>query len=245
MGLRAARCGSLHTAHVYPNASDDEDGGHEPSYWRRRAVLAAGLSLLLGVLVWALSGGGKPASPAVAAPAPRSSATLRMLPAAGYSSSSAFSSAQARRTAPGTASPAASPSGAGPVPGGPCPASAVVLSLFSSTPSNPGGYDPQFEIYAVSTAAGTCTFDLSPGRLHLTVMWAGRVVWDSADCARGDASRVARLSRGVPAQESITWNRTFTLPGCVELASQARPGTYEVQARTAAVASQVVTFKLR
>ena len=223
-------------------------------------VLAAGLSLVLGVLAWALSGGGKPASPAVAAPAARSAATLRMLPAAAYPSSPAFSSAQARRTVLGPASPAASPSGAGPGPGPaspalsgsglgpgerPCPASAVVLSLFSSTPSNSGGHDPQFEVYAVSTASGPCTFDLSPGRLHLTVMWAGRVVWDSADCARGDASRVARLSRGVPAQESITWNRTITLPGCVELASQARPGTYEVQARTAAVASQVVTFKLR
>ena len=134
---------------------------------------------------------------------------------------------------------------AGRGPGGPCPASAVVLSLFSTTPSYSGGHDPQFEVYAVSTASGTCTFDLSPAILHLTVMWAGRVVWDSADCARGDASRVARLSRGVPAQESITWNRTITLPGCVELASRARPGTYEVQARTAAVASQVVTFKLR
>ena len=120
-----------------------------------------------------------------------------------------------------------------------------MLSLFSSTPSYSGGHDPQFEVYAVSTASGTCTFDVSPGRLHLTVMWAGRVVWDSANCVRGDVSQVARLSRGVPAQESITWNRTITLPGCVELASQAPPGTYEVQARKAAVASQVVTFKLR
>jgi hypothetical protein len=229
---------------VYPNAPRDEDGRHEPSYWRRRAVLAVGLILALGVLTWALSGG-KPASPAAAAPAPKSSATLRTLPAAAYPSSSAFSSAQARRTVPGLASPAASPSGATPGPGGPCPASAVVLSLFSSTPSYSGGRDPQFEVYAVTTASGTCTFDLSTGKLHLTVMWAGRVLWDSADCARGDASRVARLSRGVPAQESFTWNRTITLPGCVELASQARPGTYEVQARTAAVASQVVTFKLR
>ena len=100
-------------------------------------------------------------------------------------------------------------------------------------------------VYAVSTASGTCTVDLGAGKLHLTVMSAGRVIWDSADCARGDAIRVVRLSRGVPAQESITWSRTITFPGCVKVASWARPGTYEVQARTAAVASQVRTFKLR
>jgi hypothetical protein len=49
---------------------------------------------------------------------------------------------------------------------------------------------------------------------------------------------------GVPAQESLSWNRTISLPGCVTVASSARPGTYEVQARDASVASPVRTFKL-
>jgi hypothetical protein len=74
-------------------------------------------------------------------------------------------------------------------------------------------------------------------------MSSGRVIWDSADCARGDPGRVAELSRGVPAQESIVWNRVVSLPGCVTLAS-ARPGAYQVQARTGAVSSPVRAFKL-
>jgi hypothetical protein len=75
-------------------------------------------------------------------------------------------------------------------------------------------------------------------------MSSGRVIWDSADCVRGQPDRAAELSRGVPAQESITWNRAITLPGCVTLASSARPGAFQVQARTATVASPVRTFKL-
>jgi hypothetical protein len=75
-------------------------------------------------------------------------------------------------------------------------------------------------------------------------MSSGRVIWDSADCTRGEPNRTAELSRGVPAQESVTWNRTISLPGCVTLASAARPGTYQVQARDATVVSPVRTFRL-
>ena len=146
----------------------------------------------------------------------------------------------------GAATPAAgvAPAGSGTQRGGGCSPGAVVLSLFTSRPDYYGGQDPGFEVYAVSTASGACAFDTSPERLHVVVMSSGRIIWDSADCARGQASRVAELRRGVPAQESVSWNRTISLPGCVTLASAARPGTYQAQARTGTVASPVRTFKL-
>jgi hypothetical protein len=118
-----------------------------------------------------------------------------------------------------------------------------VLSLFTSASSYRGGQYPAFDVYVVSTAAGRCALDLGPSKLDVVVMSAGRVIWDSADCSRGVPDRVAELSRGVPAQESVVWNRAVTLPGCVTLAS-ARPGTYQVQARTGAVSSPVRTFRL-
>ncbi len=105
-----------------------------------------------------------------------------------------------------------------------------MLSLFSSRSEYYGGQDPEFEIYAVSTGARPCFFDVGPAKLHLVVMLAGRISWDSADCNRGNPNRTAELSRGVPAQELVTWNRTITLPGCVALASSALPGSYQVQA---------------
>ena len=129
-------------------------------------------------------------------------------------------------------------------PGGGCYPSAVVLSLFSSQSEYHKGQDPEFDLYAVSTGSGTCSFNLSPAKLHVVVMSAGRIIWDSADCTNGTASQVAWLSRGVPAQESVTWNRSISLPGCVTLASAARAGTYQVQARSASVDSPVRTFKL-
>jgi len=140
--------------------------------------------------------------------------------------------------------PGASMPGGGVEPGGGCAPNAIVLSLFTSKTSYHAGQYPVFEVYAVSTASRACTFNLSPAKLHVLVSSSGRVIWDSADCARGRRNKVAELRRGVPTQESLSWNRTISLPGCVTVASSARPGTYQVQARDASVASKVRTFKL-
>ena len=225
--------------------------------------LIAGLGLI-GLLAWAFAGGGgKPATPPAG-----SSRTYHLVPAAAASGREAASrSAAASRHAAASstsarplisglpspsATPAASPGGSAAAgledghltPAGLCAPGTVVLSVFSARPSYTGGQDPKFAVYAVSTSAGVCTFDLGPGRLHLEVMSSGRVIWDSADCARSDSTWTARLSRGIPVLESITWNRTITLPGCVTLASSARAGAYQAQAWTASVSSEVLSFRL-
>jgi hypothetical protein len=127
-------------------------------------------------------------------------------------------------------------------PGGQCPPGSVVLSLFTDRPSYSPGQYPQFQVYAVSTYAGSCQFN--PGQLQVNVMSEGRIIWDSADCARGSDARAADLARGVPAQAAVVWNRTITLPGCEVLAADARDGEYQAQARTNTVMSPIRDFKL-
>jgi hypothetical protein len=230
------------------------------------AVLA-GLGLI-ALLAWAFAGGGgkPPTTPSAgssgtyrlpsAAAASRSAAASRDSATFRSAAASAASSAAARALAAGLPSPSASPA-ASPgasasagledgqlTPAGLCAPGTVVLSVFSARPSYSGGQDPKFAVYAVSTAAGVCTFDLGPRTLHLEVMSSGRVIWDSGDCARSASTWTARLSRGVPVLESITWNRAITLPGCVTLASSARAGAYQAQAWTASSSSAVLSFRL-
>jgi hypothetical protein len=120
----------------------------------------------------------------------------------------------------------------------------MVLSLFISRASYDAGQYPAFQIDAVSTASRTCSFDISPHRLHVQVMSKGRVIWDSADCGSSAPDRSIQFRRGVPAEASVTWHRIVSLPGCVTVASSARPGSYQVQARDSSVASPVRSFKL-
>jgi hypothetical protein len=173
-------------------------------------------------------------------PAPSQTRSAGSRRAAGKPSARAAASGRTKASSPAAAGTSAS----GTQRGGACSPRAVVLSLFASRYDYYDGQDPEFEVDAVSTASGSCAFDTSPEKLYVVVMSSGRIIWDSADCARGQASRVAELSRGVPAQEPVSWNRTVSLPGCVTLASAARPGSYQVQARSGAVASPARTFKL-
>ena len=159
----------------------------------------------------------------------------------GASASASASARAARGAAPANA---ASGPASGVEPGGGCAPNAIVLSVFTSKTSYHAGQYPVFEVYAVSTASRACTFNLGPAKLHVLVSSSGRVIWDSADCTRGRPNKRAELRRGVPAQESLSWNRTISLPGCVTVASAARPGPYQVQAKDASVASPFRTFKL-
>jgi hypothetical protein len=187
---------------------------------------------------------GSAASPSVGADAAVPGLTRQGtsgLPSA--TSSPARKPAKSAESAKSTASAGPARAAANTEPDGRCSPDSVVLSLDGGSRSYRSGQNPQFGVNVVSTAPGTCAFDLSPARLYLVVMSAGRVIWDSADCARG-GTRLSKLTRGIPVQEYFTWNRAITLPGCVTLASSARPGSYQAQARTPAISSGTFSFKL-
>ena len=229
-------------------------GGGKPAAAKKAAQASGALPAIAysGTPASGAAASGAPASPSPGADASASagsSASLPFLTASpppgastpGASTPGASASARAARGAAANAT--AGPAG-GVEPGGGCAPNAIVLSVFTSKTSYHAGQYPVFEVYAVSTASRACTFNLSPAKLHVLVSSSGRVIWDSADCTRGQPNKRAELRRGVPAQESLSWNRTISLPGCVTVASSARPGTYQVRARDASVASPVRTFKL-
>jgi len=220
--------------------------GKSPAIARPSLIIGALIVVFAIVLfVWLMSAG----PPAGIGDASMSAPAMADAPPASPSPS-ASSKPSASKSAAGKSSAKAHATSSAPAvtsaraPGGGCYPSAVVLSLFSSQSEYRKGQDPEFDLYAVSTGSGTCSFNVSPAKLHVVVMSAGRIIWDSADCTKGSASQVAWLSRGVPAQESVTWNRSISLPGCETLATAARAGTYQVQARSASVDSPTRTFKL-
>src|SRR5579875_3739439 len=126
-----------------------------------------------------------------------------------------------------------------------CPASDVVLTLVASGETFSATARPEFTMTVVSTASRTCQFNVGPRYLSLVIESGGVREWGSGDCVRGGGSKVAMLTRGVPVQRKLTWNRTLSAPGCHLLASAARPGTYTASASDAGVHSHTVVFELR
>jgi hypothetical protein len=252
----------------------EDQGQPEAYWRRRVITLCAGLALLGVLAWAFSGGGGKAPSTAqkgsqatgVLPAAAYSSSASSPTGASGSASASVGSAAtlpfpaatssrggqpsggkSARATASGAATGKAKAGNAAPSgvePNGDCAPGSVVLSLFASRTAYYAGQYPAFQIDAVSTASRACAFDMSPHRLHVQVMSSGRIIWDSADCVRGEPNRVIELRRGVPAETSVTWRRIVSLPGCVTVASSARPGSYQAQAKDTSVASPVRSFRL-
>jgi hypothetical protein len=96
----------------------------------------------------------------------------------------------------------------------------------------------------VSTADGTCAFNVGPRFLTLVIRAGGKRVWDSADCAAAPGSVVTDLARGVPTILPVTWDLQTSAPGCPATAAQATPGGYSAAASDGGVTSNSVTFRL-
>lgn len=240
------------------------------TYWRRRFLaLTVGLGIL-SLIVWAFAGalgaGGSGPS-AAGARAPRGHEGKAAARAGGRGPGGTSSGASAGP------SPSAGPSAAAQRPtsasGGHAPQAGqgqytrarasvrasglvracrpgdVVLSLFSSQDSYGRGQPPEFDVDVVSTAAGTCAFDVGPGHLSLVVRASGKRVWGSARCDAGGGTLATDLARGVPAIAEVSWDLETSAHGCRASASRrASPGSYTASASDGGIASNSVTFKV-
>lgn len=126
----------------------------------------------------------------------------------------------------------------------PCPAGAVVLSLFSSQGSYATGQTPQFQIDVVSTATDSCAFDIGARHVVLQISQGKDVVWTSAQCAEGTASLVVTLHRGVPTIVPMTWNGRRSSAGCPVPGKAASKGSYTAQAIDGSLRSNSIAFQL-
>jgi hypothetical protein len=237
-------------------------------YWRRRFLaLLAGIATV-GMIAWAMSGvlsGGGTGSNAADVSHPRASGTAQGGAAGAAAPDAHAASTQAASTqAAGTQEPATQPPGT-PAPGtsetgsavpsrpGPgvapagvpsCTAGDVVISLTATQAAYGQSQPPEFDVYVVSTAAGTCSFNVGPRYLAVLVTNGSRRVWGSADCAAAPGSLVTDLARGVPVVLPVSWDLQTSAPGCRAAAGQATAGSYTATAAGDGMTSSPVTFRL-
>ena len=126
----------------------------------------------------------------------------------------------------------------------PCKPGDIVLSLFTGQASYSQDARPEFNVYAVSTAASQCQMAYGAGSVRVIVTRNGQVMWDSAGC-NPRAAKTVRFQRGVPQLLTITWNRAATSPsGCAGSLAKGASGTFGAVALTAGQSSPVRTFTL-
>jgi hypothetical protein len=126
-----------------------------------------------------------------------------------------------------------------------CTPSAIVLSLFTTQAEYGPGQQPQFEVYAVSTAPGSCRLVFGPTAVRVVVTQHGQVLWDSAACPAGTpAASPVSFTQGVPQVAALSWNRAASTPGCAGSAPAGSSAGVDAVALADGRTSAVRTFTL-
>lgn len=230
----------------------------DPSaYWRRRFFILGGGLAVLAVLAWQFTGKG-PSGPQAGTPVADGSSMAALgagqtLPTAAYGSPAAVPSLTTPAEIPPTTPPPVTPtakqssataSASASAAGSSCAPGDIVLSLFTSQASYGQTAQPQFHVYAVSTASKPCQLSYGAGSVRVVVTRQGQVVWDSSAC-RPAAAKPVQFQLGVPQLLTVSWDRQATSPsGCAGSLPAGATGTFAAVAQTAGQSSHVRTFKL-
>jgi hypothetical protein len=192
-----------------------------------------------------LAGSASPTTSASGSPSP--SATISPSASASHGQPSASPSPSASPQAKVNAKAKAAGHGTGNAvtPGGGCPVASTVVTLTANGSSYGSGVRPRFTLDVVSTASQPCTFNVGARYLTLVIKSGGVRVWGSGDCGASAAVSIAHLSRGVPYQRVISWDRMLSSPGCRMARTAAQPGTYTAAASEGTMRSGTVVFVLR
>jgi hypothetical protein len=239
------------------------------SYWRRRFFILVGGLVLVGGITWVLSVMAGPVKPIRVAErghgGPHGSLAARdTLPRAAYGAPAGAASTVAttgatppvrpaggalRSSGVPSASMAPAPSPSPPAgSAGTCSPGSIVLSLFTSQSRYGPRQQPRFEVYAVSTAPGTCEIAYRPSAVSVVITRKGRVIWDSTACVpqgRGPAAPgPVRFTQGVPLVTVVTWDRQASSTGCGRAVPAGTAGTFDAVALADGMSSQVRAFSV-
>ena len=228
------------------------------AYWRRRFFILVGGLALLALLAWLFPARHSGPAAGVSAAARASMAALQSqdaLPPAAYGnawpvpspkpSATATPKPAAKASAKPTTSASPRPTTSASTAGiAPCKPADIVLSLFTGQASYSQDARPQFNVYAVSTAASQCQMAYGAGSVRVIVTRNGEVVWDSTEC-KPPTTKTVRFQRGVPQLLTVSWNRRATSPsGCAGSLPAGAWGTFQAVAMITGQTSPVRTFTL-
>lgn len=95
--------------------------------------------------------------------------------------------------------------------------------------SYPAGVDPSFEIMVVQSGDQTCTVDVGPEAMELRITSGDDTWFSTAHCQEGNTREARQLERGGHHRYVITWDRQRTVDDCRDTGQVAGQGTYHVE----------------
>lgn len=234
-------------------------------YWRRRlvagGVLVAVLALVVGLIVWAQSGGRDKTSNTVAKVSQSSTAPSTATTNASVDPSQAPSGGGTGGGGAPNASvnPSAAPSasGAGQATPGQNPApvdsslalcsdNSLAVVLYTDKPTYTTGSQPVFTIVVTNAGLSACTRDIGKAAQNVIVrtLDGTRTLWSARDCAQINTVNNQVLQPQQQVKDTITWSGTTSNPGCDKPRTPVGPGSYQAIGKLGEKESAPLTFNI-
>lgn len=212
-------------------------------YWRRRALVAAPLLVILVTFSTCIASGsdGSPQKPAAKTAQERSpepseaplslspSALVPVLPALSPSASAA-------------ASPSPSVSTAGPVA---CVDKDLDLEATMEKTTIRVGAHPRLKLAVTNKAAHQCLRDVGSGQQELSVSQGERKLWSSDHCSPNRGTDQRTLFPGEKRTYWLDWSGRTSDEGCPRTRTEVGPGTYQLVARLGTLVSRPLEFTIK
>ncbi|NYH53261.1 hypothetical protein HNR06_002850 [Nocardiopsis arvandica] len=88
------------------------------------------------------------------------------------------------------------------------------------------GDSPEFTVTVVNTNEQTCTVDVGGKALEIRIHSGEDRIFSTADCVKGEGTDERQLSRGVPYEHTVEWERERSFEDCRGGTSKVKPGWY-------------------
>ncbi len=234
-------------------------------YWRRRilavAVGVVALALVIGLIIWAGSGGDKNTNDAAKnaavtsaapseAPAPppgaeESPAAGAPTPAEDAGHAPAPSSQPPAPAEPGGQTPAQTPPAEGAA-AAQCSDQSLSVVLYTDKPTYTKGDQPVFTIVTTNGGLAACSRDVGKAAMNVVVrsLDGTRTLWAAQDCAPDHTVNNQVLAPGQQVRETITWSGATSNPGCDKPRVAIPVGAYQAIAKVGARESAPITFNV-
>lgn len=225
-------------------------------YLRRRilavAVGVVALALVVGLILWAGSGGSDSNESAKNAAATSSVAPLPPAPSTPVEPVPPPSD-PAAPPAPDTSVAPPPPSESAPqVPpadaagAAPCSDQALSVVLYTDKPTYTKGDQPVFTIVTTNGGIAPCSRDVGKAALNVVVrsLDGTRTLWAAQDCAPDHTVNQQVLAPGQQVRETITWSGATSSPGCNKPRVTIPVGAYQAIGKVGARESAPITFNV-
>ena len=206
-------------------------------YWRRRAVVLAGVLAVVLIIAYSCSGddepGKKPAANPTTTATPTETSTQQPVPTITPNASEPSSGRPVNQGGSGVTGEGAT--------GETCTDNELLVTASAENTSVRQGVPVTFYIRVKNVSTRLCSRDLSAQAQELYLEQSSAKQWSSDTCSNAaNTADVRRIQPNETFQFNVPWNGQGTAQGCANR-KLLNPGTYQLHARLGNIVSEPVT----